>query len=78
MRYLIAVVFRNFGVSFKIGVKLGVSHNGRKSACRTTIRISMAGCARSVLVPPLLTKLNTPTVYFEFKTFFLIFSTQLT
>jgi len=31
-------------------VKLGVSHNGQKSACRKTIRISLAGCARSVLV----------------------------
>mgnify|MGYP007058644592 FL=1 len=31
-------------------MKLGVSHNGQKSTCRKTICISVAGCARSVLV----------------------------
>ena len=36
----LAVVFRNFGVSF----------NGQKSTCRKTVRISLAGWARSVLV----------------------------
>ena len=45
-----AVVFRKFGVSFKTEVKLGASHNGQKSTCRKTVRISLAGCARSVLV----------------------------
>ena len=45
-----AVDFRNFGVSFKTEVKVGVSHNGQKSTCRKTLRISLAGCARSVLV----------------------------
>ena len=45
-----AVVFRNFGVSFQTEVKVGVSHNGQKSTCRETIRISLAGCACSVLV----------------------------
>ena len=45
-----AVDFRNFGVSFKTEVKLGGSHNVQKSTFRKTIRISMAGCVRSVLV----------------------------
>ena len=45
-----AVVFRKFGVSFKTEVKLGASHNGQKATCRKTVRISLAGCARSVLV----------------------------
>ena len=45
-----AVVFRKFGVSFKTEVKLGASHNGQKSTCRKTVRISLARCARSVLV----------------------------
>ena len=31
-------------------MKLGVSHNGQKSTCRKIIRISLAGCALSVLV----------------------------
>ena len=31
-------------------LKIGVSHNGQKSSCRKTISISLAGCARSVLV----------------------------
>ena len=31
-------------------MKLGVTHNGQKSTCRKTIRISLARCARSVLV----------------------------
>ena len=46
----LAVVFRNFGVSFKTEVKLGVSHNRQKSTCRKTVRISLAGWSRSVLV----------------------------
>ena len=45
-----AVVFRNFRVSFKTDVKLGVSHNGQRSTCHKTIRIYLTGCARSVLV----------------------------
>ena len=44
------VVFRNFRVSFKTEVKHGVSHNGQRSACHKAIRISLPGCARSVLV----------------------------
>ena len=28
-------------------MKLGISHNGQKSTCRKTIRIFLAGCARS-------------------------------
>ena len=36
--------------AFKTDVKLAVSHNGQTSTCRKTIRISLTGCARSVLV----------------------------
>ena len=34
----------------KTEVKLGVSHNRQKSTCPQTIRLSLAGCIRSVSV----------------------------
>ena len=37
-------------IQFKTEVKLGVSHNRQKSTCTQTIRLSLAGCARSVLL----------------------------
>ena len=52
MHLVIFVDLRNFGVSFKTEVKPGASHNGQKSTCPKTIRISLTGCARSVLVAP--------------------------